>query len=67
MRMNWLRYVAALAVLLVVTVLVGAVSRISNTVAQTSSLYTIGLLVVSVLVVIAIAVLSTDRVSTPYW
>lgn len=67
MRMNWFRYVAALAVLLVVTILVGAAGRLSNTLAQTSSLYTIGLLVLSVLVVIAIAVLSTDRVSTPYW
>lgn len=65
--MNWLRYAGALAVLLVVIVLVGAVSQLTATIAQTPSRYTIGLVVVSLLAVITIAVLSTDRISTPYW
>lgn len=67
MGMHWLRYAGALAVLLVVTVLVGAVSRLAQTIAETPSLFTIGLLVVSVLLSIMIAIVSTDRISTPYW
>lgn len=67
MDMDWLRYAGALAVLLVVTVIVGAVSRLAQTIAETPSLYTTGLLVVAVLIGIMIAIVSTDRISTPYW
>ncbi len=67
MGMNWLRYAGALAVLLIITVLVGAISKLTETIAQTPSLYTIGLVIASVLIVIAIAIVSTDRISTPYW